>query len=83
MLKCPLPYSKTYLFHLNHSIADNVARAKAVFRGDGLGHGSIGTLFIINSDTVIKTTCRYETHPSGYAEEERYSLRRVRGKCCL
>lgn len=62
-------------------MADIVARVETVFRksrGDFLGHGSSGIVFTVNSDIVVKTACRYDIHPPGYAEEEQYSLRRIK-----
>lgn len=58
-----------------------VARVETIFRksrGDCLGHGSSGIVFTVNSDTAVKTACRYDTRPPGYAEEEQYSLRRIK-----
>lgn len=62
-------------------MTDTIAKVKTIFRvsrGDCLGHGSSGIVFIVNSDIVVKTACTYDTHPPGYAEEEKYSIRRVR-----
>lgn len=62
-------------------MADPVARVETIFRksrGDCLGHGSSGIVFTVNSDIVVKTACRYDIHPPGYAEEEQYSMRRVK-----
>lgn len=62
-------------------MADTVARVETIFhasRGDCLGHGSSGIVFTVNSDIVVKTACKYDTHPPGYAEEEQYSLRRIK-----
>ncbi len=62
-------------------MTDAVARVETIFRksrGDCLGHGSSGIVLTVNSDIVVKTACRYDTHPPGYAEEERYSLTRIK-----
>jgi hypothetical protein len=62
-------------------MADTVARVVTIFhayRGDCLGHGSSGIIFTVNADIVVKTASRYDNHPPGYAEEERYSLRRIK-----
>lgn len=62
-------------------MADTVARVVTIFyvsRGDCLGHGSSGIVFTVNTDIVVKTASRYDTHPPGYAEEEQYSLRRIK-----
>ena len=62
-------------------MANTVARVVTIFRayrGDCLGHGSSGIVFTVNTDIVVKTASRYDTHPPGYAEEERYSLRRIK-----
>lgn len=58
-----------------------VARVETIFRksrGDCLGHGSSGIVLTVNSNIVVKTACRYDMHPPGYAEEEQYSLRRIK-----
>ncbi|KAL8981818.1 MAG: hypothetical protein Q9177_005457 [Variospora cf. flavescens] len=62
-------------------MADTVAKVVTIFdasRGDCLGHGSSGIVFTVNTDIVVKTASRYDTHPPGYAEEEQYSLRRIK-----
>lgn len=45
-----------------------------------MGHGSRGIVFTVTSTTVV---CRYDIHPSGFAEEEEYSLRRIRGESAI
>lgn len=53
-------------------MADIVARVQTIFlafRGDYLGHGSSGIVFTVTSAIVVKTACRYDTYPPGYAEE--------------
>ncbi|MCJ1254185.1 hypothetical protein MMC24_001999 [Lignoscripta atroalba] len=62
-------------------MAGIVARVVTIFgasRGDCLGHGSSGIVFTVNPKIVVKTASRYDTHPPGYAEEEQYSLRRIK-----
>ncbi|MCJ1249936.1 hypothetical protein MMC30_007162 [Trapelia coarctata] len=61
-------------------MTDTVARVETIFRksrGDCLGHGSSGVVFTVNANIVVKTACRYDIHPPGYAEEEQYSLKRI------
>ena len=40
-----------------------------------MGHGSRGIVFTVTSTTVVNTACRYDIHPSGFAEEEAYQGR--------
>lgn len=46
-------------------------------RDDCLGHGSSGNVFAVNTDIVVMTACRFDTHTPEYAEEEQYILKRV------
>lgn len=65
---------------------DSVARVETifrVFRGDCLGHGSSGAIFAVSSAVAVKTACRYDNPPPGYAEEEQYSRKRIKDESVI
>ena len=60
------------------SVVVRVVTCFGVSRGEFISHGSAGVVFTVNQDIVVKTASRFDSHPPGYAEEEEYSLRRIR-----
>lgn len=64
-------------------MADRVKTIFWTFRSDSLGHRSSDIVFTVTSNIVVKTAYRYDFHPTGYTEEEKYGLKRIQEESAI